>query len=86
MDIDTWTWRHGIFKNQLDNEKQKSRQFSLIHLPLALRANESLLLVCLLMKKQMEVIYLQTDETDYTDLSIYVSEAVGQLASGTVRK
>ncbi len=46
------------------NEKWKPRQFSLIHLLFAHRANESSLFVCFFTKKQMEVICLQTDETD----------------------
>ncbi len=48
-------------KNQTENGKREPRQFSLIRLPFAHRANGSLSFVCLLTKKQMEVIHLQTD-------------------------
>ncbi len=43
------------------NGKRKSRRLSLIPLPFAHRANESLSFVRLLTKKQTEVIHLQTD-------------------------
>ncbi len=46
---------------QTDNGKWKPRRFSFSHLSFALRANGSLLFVRLFMKKQMEVIRLQTD-------------------------
>jgi hypothetical protein len=43
----------------VSNRKQKPRQFFLIRSPFAHHANRSLSFVCLLMKKQMEVICLQ---------------------------
>ncbi len=52
MDIDTWTWRYGI---------KIFGRFYIIHLTFGHRANGSLSFVCLLTKKQMEVIHLQTD-------------------------
>jgi hypothetical protein len=58
----------------ISNRKQKPRWFFLIHLPFAHHANKSLLFVSLLIKKQTEVIHLQTDwtdQTDQTDLPIY---------------
>jgi hypothetical protein len=60
------TWRHGEWRNR-DMEtwngigKLKPRRFSIIRWPLAHCANRSLSFVRLLMKKQTEVIYLQTD-------------------------
>ncbi len=46
---------------QTENEKTEPRRFSLICLPFTLRANGSMSLICLFMKKQTEVIRLQTD-------------------------
>jgi hypothetical protein len=46
-------------------------QFSLIRLLSAHRANGRLLFVRLLMKKQMEVLHLQTDSTELKLLPIY---------------
>ncbi len=46
---------------QMENGKQMSRRFSLIRLPFANCANESLSFVPLLTKKQNEVIHLQMD-------------------------
>jgi hypothetical protein len=43
------------------NGKRKPRQFCLIHLLFAHRANGCLLVVCLLTKKQTEVVHLQRD-------------------------
>jgi hypothetical protein len=45
----------------ISNGKLKPRQFSLIRLPFDHHANRSLSFVCLLTKKQMEVIRLQTE-------------------------
>jgi hypothetical protein len=55
-DMETWTWRRGNIK-----WKRKPRLFSLIRLPFAHRANGSLPFVRLLMRKQTEVIRLQTE-------------------------
>jgi hypothetical protein len=46
---------------QTENEKRKPRLFSLNSLPFAHRANGSLSFVRLFMKKQTEVIRLQTN-------------------------
>jgi hypothetical protein len=65
-DMETWkhrdmeTWRHGYG----DINRTEAQAISLIHLPLAYRANGSLLFVRLLRKKQVEDISLQTDLTD----------------------
>jgi hypothetical protein len=53
-DLEIWTWKH-------QNGKPMPRQFFLILLPFAHRENGSLSFVCLLTKKQTEVILLQTD-------------------------
>ncbi len=66
--METRTRTHGIKTlekfdviQKKSNGKRKPRQFSLIRLPFAHRANGSSSFVCLLTKKQTEVIHLQTD-------------------------
>ncbi len=68
MNMDTWRYEHGgmdmkawSLKKQRENRRCKPKQFSLIRLAFAHHANGSLLFVCLLTKKQTEVIRLKTD-------------------------
>ncbi len=79
-DMETCRHRHGDMVNgemetcshrETENGKWKPRRLSLYRLPFAHRANGSLAFVSLLMKKQTEVICLQTDLTDLTSLPIY---------------
>jgi hypothetical protein len=58
---DTVACRHGHGDIKLKKENGSPADFSLIKLPFAYHANESLSFVCLLTKKQTEVIRLQTD-------------------------
>ncbi len=54
-------WRH------YSKWKAEAQAIFLSRLPFAHRANRSLSIVRLLMKKQLEVISLQTDKTDKMD-------------------
>ncbi len=57
----------------VSNGQWKPRQFSFIHLPFAHRAHGSLSFFHLLMKKQIEVIHLQTDWTEREKSRIRIS-------------
>jgi hypothetical protein len=67
VDMDGGTWM------ETSNGKRKPPRFSLIRLLFAHHASGSLSFVCLLTKKQTEVIRLQTD---YTDLPISWLEGI----------
>ncbi len=68
-DLETWkhgnieTWRHGgmEMETSIGRLKTEAQAISLTHLLSTQRANESLLFVRLLMKKQKEDISLETD-------------------------
>jgi hypothetical protein len=57
-DMEKWRHGNGDMETQTDSGPQA---IFLIHLPFAHCANRSLPFVCLLTKKQMEIILLQTD-------------------------
>jgi hypothetical protein len=68
-DIDTW--RHRDMDMETTDGKRKPRRFSLIGLLFAHRANGGLSFVCLLTKKQTEVIHVQINLIGLAQLCIY---------------